>query len=271
MEATPELQAIKDRMKSTWMAGDFGQIGHYLLTEAEEFVRRLNIKSGATVLDVACGTGNSAIPTAKAGATVIGVDIATNLLDQARARASKEGAHVQFDEGDAENLPYENDKFDYVISMFGVMFAPRPEKAASEIARVCRSGGRIVLANWTPEGFAGSMFAATAKYLPPRPEIPPPVLWGDEVTVRQRLAPYATKVETRKRTVNFKYPFSPAEAVAFFKKYFGPTLVAFSKLDAHDQSALTKDLEKLWTSKNEATDGTTRVTTEYLEVQALKN
>ncbi|GAC1429902.1 MAG: class I SAM-dependent methyltransferase [Terriglobales bacterium] len=271
MDAASDLQAVKEKMKSTWMAGDFGQIGHYLEAEAGNFVRRLNIEPGARVLDVACGTGNSAIPAAKAGAKVTGVDIASNLLEQARARAVKDDVQVQFDEGDAENLPYKDGQFDYVVSMFGVMFAPRPEIAASELARVCRPGGHIALANWTPQGFAGSMFAATAKYVPPRAGMPPPVLWGDEATVRQRLGSYAKVIEMRKRHVNFKYPFSPAGTVAFFRKYFGPTLVAFSKLEAKEQDGLRDDLEKLWSSKNEASDGTTQVATEYLEVLATRN
>ncbi|MEY2413803.1 MAG: hypothetical protein QOD84_2409 [Acidobacteriaceae bacterium] len=270
MELTPEEKTLKDRMKSTWMAGDFGQIGHYLEAEAQDLVNRLSVPPDAKVLDVACGTGNSAIPAARAGATVTGVDIATNLLEQARSRAQSEGVQARFEEGDAEDLPYNDGQFDYVVSMFGVMFAPHPEKAAAELARVCRPGGLIALANWTPQGFAGKMFATSAKYVPPRADIPPPVLWGDEATVRERLAPYASSVETTKRTVNFKYPFSPAGTVALFKKYFGPTIVAFSKLGPEDQKSLTGDMESLWSSANEATDGTTQVKTEYLEVKAVR-
>ncbi|MEP6644932.1 MAG: class I SAM-dependent methyltransferase [Acidobacteriaceae bacterium] len=270
MEITPEEVAMKSRMKSIWMAGDFGEIGHYLETEAQDFVERLRIPAGSKVLDVACGTGNSAIPAAKAGATVTGVDIASNLLEQARLRAQKEGVKARFEEGDAEDMPYEDGEFDYVVSMFGVMFAPHPEKAAAELGRVCRPGGLIALANWTPQGFAGRMFAATAKYVPPRTDIPPPVLWGDETTVRQRLSPYASSIQTSPCTLNFKYPFSPAGTVALFKKYFGPTIVAFSKLEAEEQKSLTADLENLWTSMNEPTDGTTQVKAEYLEVKAVR-
>ncbi|MDP9162350.1 MAG: class I SAM-dependent methyltransferase [Acidobacteriota bacterium] len=270
MNISLEEKVMKDRMKSTWMAGDFGQIGHYLEAEAEDFVSRLRISPGAKVLDVACGTGNSAIPAAKAGAAVTGVDIATNLLEQARSRAQSENVQARFEEGDAEDLPYNDGQFDYVVSMFGVMFAPHPEKATAELARVCRPGGVIALANWTPQGFAGKMFATSAKYVPPRADLPPPVLWGEETTVRQRLEPHASSVETTKRTVNFKYPFSPAGTVALFKKYFGPTIVAFSKLGPEDQKSLTGEMENLWSSMNEATDGTTQVKTEYLEVKAVR-
>ena len=146
------LDQLKQRMKGTWMAGDFGQIARYSAKAAEEFVDRLNVKPGMQVLDVACGTGNLAIPAARKGASLHGADIATNLIEQARQRAASEGLHATFQEGDAEDLPYPDASFDLVMTMFGAMFAPRPERVAAELTRVCRPGGVVAMANWTPEG-----------------------------------------------------------------------------------------------------------------------
>ena len=159
MSATnPEMEALKTRLRGMWMAGDFGEIARTIEAGAEEFITRLAPRPGERVLDVACGSGNLAIPAARSGATVTGVDIATNLLEQARARAASEGLTIQFDEGDAERLPYDDASFDTVVTMFGAMFAPRPELVAAELTRVCRPGGRMAMANWTPEGFIGQMF-----------------------------------------------------------------------------------------------------------------
>ena len=181
-----DFNTLKTQMRAIWMAGDFGMIARHTAKEAEEFVSRLPIQRGARVLDVACGTGNTAIPEARAGALVTGVDIASNLLAQARQRAKQEGLEITFTEGDAERLSYPDASFDAVVTMFGAMFAPRPELVAAEMLRVCRPGGLIAMANWTPTGFVGRTFAATAKHAPPPPGLPAPVLWGDEATVRQR-------------------------------------------------------------------------------------
>jgi ubiquinone/menaquinone biosynthesis C-methylase UbiE len=153
MELTAGMQQLKDRMPSTWMAGDFGRIANYTNKIAEDFVEGLNVVPGMNVLDVACGTGNTALPAARKGAHVTGVDIAPNLLEQARERASAEGLSAKFDDGDTENLPYRDAQYDLVISMFGAMFAPRADQVAAELGRVCRPGGRIAMANWTPDGY----------------------------------------------------------------------------------------------------------------------
>src|SRR5215471_13702387 len=153
------MEQLKEKMRASWMAGDFGQIARYQEKEAAAFVSRLGIPPGARVLDVACGTGNTAIPAARAGARVTGVDIATNLLEQARARAAAEGVDATFQEGDAERLQFPDASFDFVVSVYGAMFAPRPELVAGEFLRVCRPGGKIAMGNWTPAGFVGQMFA----------------------------------------------------------------------------------------------------------------
>ena len=268
---SPDMNTIKAKMRSTWIAGDFGEIAKIIEGSAEEFVDRLNIKKGERVLDVACGTGNLAIPAARAGAEVTGVDIAPNLVEQARERAAGEGLNARFDEGDAEALPYVDGSFDTVITMFGAMFAPRPDVTASELIRVCRSGGRIAMANWTPQGFTGLMFKAGAKHFPPPPGIPPPVLWGDEDTVRARFGEGIRDITMTRRPITFKLPFDPAGTVAHFRRYFGPTKVAFDNLAPDAQAAMQAELENLWSEYNRATDGTTEVDNEYLEVIAIKD
>ncbi len=261
------MEQLKEKMRATWMAGDFGKIAEYSAKDAEHFVDSLGIATGMRVLDVACGTGNLAIPAARTGAQVTGVDIATNLLSQARQRATAEGLQITFEEGDAERLPFPDAEFDVVMSMFGAMFAPDPEQVASELARVCRHGGKIAMANWTPEGFVGKMFRLTNRYLPPPVELPMPTLWGDEAVARLSLTSNGVRVETtRRHAIVFDYPFPPREAVQFFRHYFGPTKVTFSRLDEVRQIEYRDDLEKLWSEHNQARSGKTLIQNEYLEV-----
>lgn len=267
--SAPDLTQLKSRMKSTWMTGDFGKIAHYTAQEAANFVERVGIPPGVAVLDVACGTGNTAIPAAKKAASVTGVDIASNLLEQARTRADAEKLKIAFKEGDAEELPFADSSFDVVLTMFGAMFAPRPEKVAAELLRVCKPGGVIAMANWTPEGFVGKSFQLTAKHVPP-PPVPPPVLWGHEETVKQRFGPGAKRVNCTRQQVQFSYPFPPRATVEFFRQYFGPTQMAFARLDEAGQQALAEQLEGLWAEHNTAKDGTTSVQGEYLDVRAVR-
>jgi SAM-dependent methyltransferase len=265
-----EMDALKTKLRATWSAGDFGQIARYYPKDAENFINRLNLKPGMKVLDVACGTGNLALPAARAGAEVTGVDIAPNLVEQARENAKREGLNAKFDEGDAEALPYAVASFDAVVTMFGAMFAPRPELVAAELKRVCRPGGLIAMANWTPSGFIGQMFKTNSAYVPPPPGMASPVLWGVEETVRERLSEGISKLETKLQNVKWVFPFSPAEVVEHFRLYYGPTQKAFGALDESKQAALRKDLEELWQKHNRATDGSTEVDAEYLEVIATR-
>jgi ubiquinone/menaquinone biosynthesis C-methylase UbiE len=267
--SSPQFAQLKSALKSTWMAGDFGEIAKYAAREGENFVSRLQLSPGQRVLDVACGTGNTAIPAARTGVEVIGVDIAPNLLEQARQRAAAENLSVKFEEGDAEELPFKAREFDVVVSMFGAMFAPRPELVVKELLRVCKPGGLIAMANWTPEGFIGKTFRATAQLAPPPPGVPPPVLWGDEQVVKQRFSSGIAELKTEKHTVSFKYPFPPEKVVALFRQYFGPTMMTYSRLDAAGQSQLTTVLESLWREHNLASDGNTSVEGEYLEVRVV--
>src|ERR1700693_4135242 len=272
MAALPDgLAELKQRLRSSWMAGDFGQIARLNAQGAEDFVNRINLKPGTKVLDVACGTGNQSIPAARIGAQVTGLDIAPNLLEQARERAKSENLKIEFVEGDAEKLPYPAGQFDVVLSMFGAMFAPRPEVVASELKRVCRAGGLIAMGNWTPEGFVGQMFQITARHVPPPPGMQPPSLWGVEKVVAERLGTGAgtiARLETNKRDLLFDYPFGPADAVAFFRKYFGPTQTAFARLDEPAQKVLAADLTQHWAKKNLGDANHTVIKAEYLEVHA---
>lgn len=269
-EITTEMESLKSKLRDTWIAGDFGQIAKSIEAGAEEFVERLDLRPGMRVLDVACGTGNLAIPAAQAGADVTGIDIAPNLIEQANARAETKGLNAVFEVGDAEALPYEDTSFDVVMTMFGAMFAPRPDVTAAELKRVCKPGGLIAMANWTPEAFTGQMFKTAAQHVPPPPGMPSPILWGKEDVIQERFAEGVSNLQTNRRKVNFSYPFGPADVVEHFRLYFGPTVKAFGSLDAAGQDALRKDMEHLWTEHNQATDGTTQVESEYLEVRAVK-
>jgi len=268
---TPEMEALKTRLKATWMAGDYGHFATYLEPGALEFLARLAVAPGTRMLDVACGAGQIAIPAARAGAQVKGIDIASNSIEQARSRAKAEDVDARFEEGDAEMLSYEDAEFDLVVSLIGAMFAPRPERVAAELVRVCRPGGRIAMANWTPEGHVGQMFKIIGKHVPPPPLMVSPVKWGDEATVRERLRDGIAKLEITKRLYPMRYPFPPAEVVEFFRVYYGPTNRAFAALDITGQSALRHDLEQLWSGNNRAHDGSTHVEAEYLEVVAIRS
>lgn len=262
---------LKEAMRAMWMAGDFGQIAKTVAPAAEAFIDRLPVEPGATVLDVACGTGNTALPLARRGAIVTGVDIATNLLVQARERAAAEHLSITFDEGDAEHLPYPNASFDMVTTMFGAMFAPHPELVAAEFARVLKPGGMLAMANWNPASFSGAMFKVSGRHVPPPAGIAPPVLWGDEATVRHRLGAQFHNIQTEIIPMLFDMPATPAQVVEFFRRYFGPTQVAFSRLDPAGQAALAADMEALWAGANTSKDPhRTVVPNEYLQVTAVR-
>ncbi len=266
----PDLDRLKANIRAAWMAGDFGVLARYSEAEAEAFIDRLPITPGARVLDIACGTGNLAIPAARKGARVTGCDIAPNLLEQARARARQEGLEIRFDEADAEALPYPEAAFDLVVSMWGVMFVPRPEVAAAELLRVCRPGGRTALASWTPEGLMGRMPSVAAAYFPPSPNPPAADLWGQEAPVRGRLDEGVSDLRLTRRMHRFQFPFSAAETVDLIRRYAGPVQRAFEALDAGQQAGLRRDLEALWAAHNQATDGTVEADAEYLEVAATR-
>ena len=266
---TPEVDALKAKLKATWMAGDYDLFSRYLETDARVFYENLDVPSRCQLLDVACGSGQVALLAAHDGVYATGVDIAPNLIQKAQARAKAENLHARFVEGDAEALPFEDASFDVVTSLFGAMFAPRPELVARELLRVCSPGGTIAMGNWTREGFVGQMFKTFAKFIAPS-GMPAPVLWGDETVVRERLGYGTSDLKMTRRYYDFTYPFPPAEVVEFFRQYYGPTNRAFASLDETDARQLRSELEGLWSAHNRAGNELTLVQAEYLEVVATR-
>jgi len=265
-----EMDQLKNGLRATWMSGDYGHFATHMEKGAQEFFDRLGVTPGTRLLDVACGAGQLALIAARAGADVTGCDIASNWLEQGRTRAASEGLAVRFEEGDAESLPYSDSQFDVVVSLIGAMFAPRPELVAAELTRVCRPGGRIAMANWTPGGFVGQMFRTISTYIAPK-SMPSPVLWGEEPTVRRRLQAGISILECSKRFYRFEYPFPPEDVVEFFRLHYGPMTRAFASLDAASQARLRRELVELWSSRNASQNGATVVDAEYLEVIATRS
>ncbi len=269
LEKHTGVDELKTRLRGTWMTGDYGRFSRYMERDAEAFYRRLPIQPGAQLLDVGCGAGQLSLIAARAGARVTGCDIATNWLVQARRSAAAEGLTVAFEEGDAEALPYGDATFDAVVSLIGAMFAPRPELVASEFTRVCRRGGIIAMANWTAPGFVGQMFKTIAKHIAPS-GMPSPVLWGDEPTVRERLGSGVASLKCSRHMYELSYPFSPGEVVEFFRAKYGPMTRAFASIGEEAQRELRGELTDLWSRNNRASDGTTKVDAEYLQVVAVR-
>ena len=267
---TPEMQGLKDRLKMIWSAGDWDHFSRYAERNSADFLDRLEVRAGMKVLDVACGSGALCMMAARAGADVTGIDLNAANIDAARTRAHALGLSVRFDQGDAEALPYADASFDLVTSVFGAMFAPRPESVAAELLRVCRPGGTIAMGNWTPQGFIGKMFKLFGRFVPPPAGMPPPVLWGDEETVRQRFGPGVSSLRMERINFMFDFPMPPADVVEFFRQFYGPTTTAFQALGAADQETLRSEVEQLWSAHNLATHGGTLVRGEYLFVTATR-
>jgi SAM-dependent methyltransferase len=263
---TPEMSTLKTRLKATWESGDYGIFARYLEKSALEFFDRLNIPPGTRLLDVACGAGQLTIPAARRGIQVTGIDLAANLVKQAQARAAAEGLTIPIEQGDAESLPFPDASFDAVMSLIGSMFAPRPELVADEMIRVCKPGGQIIMGNWTPAGHVGQMFKAIGRHVPPPPHFPSPLLWGDESTVRDRFGARLKDLEITRQMYDFVYPFSPAKVVDFYNEYYGPTNKAYGSLDEMGRKRFHDDLTAVWSANNVATDGTTHVRGEYIQV-----
>jgi ubiquinone/menaquinone biosynthesis C-methylase UbiE len=265
----PNLSAIKDRQQKTWTSGNYTRIGNTLVIIGELLCEAVDVHAGDKVLDVATGGGNTAISAARRFCDVTGIDYVPELIEYARKRAEIEGMEITFEVGDAENLPYPDASFDVVLSTLGVMFAPDQEKAAEELLRVCRPGGKIGLANWTPDGFIGSMFRTQGKHVPPPPGIKPPPLWGTEERLRELLGEGVASLEVTQRSFMWRFP-SARHFVEHFRSYYGPTLKAFEALDADGQEALAKDLEELLEHWNISDGSTLMVPSDYLEVVAVR-
>jgi len=257
------------RVRAIWSGADFLPIARSFAPGAAEFIERLALRPGESVLDVACGTGNQAIPAARAGARVTGIDIAANLIAEARLEARAAGVDIDFEVGDVEAMPYGDGEFDTTITMFGAMFAPRPERAAAELLRVTRKGGRIVMANWTPDGFIGEMLRAHTAVVPPPAGVPSPLLWGDVEAVRARFGDRAREISCVRRTLQFHFQVPPEEVTEEFATYYGPTVATLKAAGHAGGHQLRRALTRLWQEHNLATGDTTVVPAEYLEVRVL--
>jgi len=258
-----DLSMIKDRQREMWAAGDYAAVATPLLIVSELLCEAVDLRAGRRVLDVAAGSGNTALAAARRGCATIGVDYVPALLERARERGAVERLDLRLEEGDAENLPFADGAFDYVLSTFGVMFAPDQPRAASELARVCRSGGRIGLASWTPEGFVGQWFQLGARYAPPPPGVRSPLAWGTE-TGLPKLLGQAGPMRLEKRLYVMRYP-SPRHWLDFFRTNFGPVRRIFESLDEARQEDYAAEQLELLQRFNRSGDETLVLPGEYLE------
>ncbi|HVE27925.1 MAG TPA: class I SAM-dependent methyltransferase [Sporichthya sp.] len=257
------LTQVKARQQATWASGDFSVVASTINIVGELLCESVDLRAGERVLDVATGSGNTALAAARRFTAVTGVDYVPSLIERAKVRAEAEGLPAEFLVGDAEDLPVPDASFDVVLSTFGVMFAPNQPKAAAEMLRVLRPGGRIGLSNWVPDGFVGTMFRTTSKHVPPPPGLLPPVRWGTEDHVRE-LFP-AAKIELIPRTVNVRFP-SVDFWVDYFRTYFGPTVKAFEFVGPEGSGALEADLRAIVTEANVSGDDTVVLPQQYVDV-----
>jgi len=266
---SPELAAIKARQKAAWSSGDYAVVGTTLQIVGEELCEALDLRAGTRVLDVAAGNGMVSLAAARRWCEVVSTDYVASLLERGRARAEAEGLAIEFQEADAEALPFADSSFDAVVSTFGVMFTPNQDKAAAELLRVCKSGGQIGLTNWTPDGFIGQMFKTLGKYLPPPAAAKSPLAWGTRSRLNEMFGSAESRIKTASRNFNFRYR-SAEHFIEVFRTYYGPMLKAFSALEMRQQNELEKELLYLVARMNRAGNGTMVVPSEYLEVIIMK-
>jgi ubiquinone/menaquinone biosynthesis C-methylase UbiE len=260
-----DLAAVKARQRAAWSSGDYCVIGTTLQIVGETLCDALDLRSGERVLDVAAGNGNASLAAARCWCEVTSTDYVGALLDRGRERAAAERLDIDFREADAEALPFDDGAFDVVVSTFGAMFAPDAPRVAAEMLRVCRPGGRIGLANWTPQGFIGQMFKTIGRHVPPPPGVTSPVLWGTRERIGELFGAQAANIEAASRHYVFRYR-SAEHMLQVFRGFYGPVLKAFDTLDAAGQTALASDLLDLFGSFNRARDGSLAAPSEYLEV-----
>lgn len=263
--ATPELAALKSRQQVAWSSGNYAVVGTTLQIVGEQLCEAMDLRAGSKVLDVAAGNGMVSLAAARRWCDVTSTDYVPALLESGRARATANGLSIKFMEADAESLPFDDASFDAVVSTFGVMFAPNQAQAASEMLRVCKRGGRIGLANWTPDGFIGQVFKTLGKYLPPPAGAKSPALWGTRAALDEMFGSQAGSIKAEPRFFNFRYK-SAEHFLEVFKTFYGPVLKAFAALDAAAQQDLHNDLYALIVRMNKSGDATMVVPSEYLEV-----
>lgn len=265
MNAPPDLNALKTRQQTAWASGDYAVIGTTLQLVGEQLAEACDLRWDDNVLDVAAGNGNATLAAARRGCKVTSTDYVSTLLERGAERARAEGLQVQFQTADAEALPFADASFDAVLSTFGVMFAPDHGKSAAELARVCRPGGRIAMANWTPEGFIGQLFKILARHLPPPAGVRSPSLWGTEAHLRSIFGDAAVGISVTPRHFNFRYR-SGAHFIEVFRTWYGPVHKAFAALPEDKAKALEADMTGLLNGLNRAGPGSLVVPSEYLEV-----
>ena len=263
--AQPDLAAVKQRQHGAWSSGDYAVVGTTLQIVGEQLCEALDLRAGSKVLDVAAGNGNATLAAARRWCDVTSTDYVPALLKRGRERAAADHLMVEFREADAEALPFADGSYDVVVSTFGVMFTPDQDKAAAELARVCKSGGKIGLANWTPQGFIGQLFKTIGGHVAPPAGVKSPALWGTPARLKEMFGDQASEITAEPRMFVFRYR-SPEHWLEVFKTFYGPMLKAFATLDAAKQDALRNDLLALVRQFNRANDGTMAVRSEYLEV-----
>lgn len=263
--ATPDYTAIKAKQQAVWGAGDYARIGVTLQIVGEQLCEAMDLRAGQSVLDVAGGNGNASLAAARRFCKVVSTDYVDALLAKSAKRAEVEGLAIDYQTADAENLPFADNAFDNVISTYGVMFTPNQVQSASELRRVCKPGGKIGLANWTPASFIGQLFKTVGGYLPPPAGVNSPAAWGTREFLDAQFGPYVQAIEAQPRHFTFRYQ-SPQHWLDVFSTYYGPTVKAFEALDAEAGQALRADIIALIDAHNRAADGTMVVPSEYLEV-----
>jgi ubiquinone/menaquinone biosynthesis C-methylase UbiE len=269
-DAPPDLATVTQVQQQVWSRGDFSKIGTAAQMVAEELCEALDVLPGRRLLDVACGAGNGAIAACRRNLDAVGLDYVPALLERARERAAAERFDIEFIEGDAQALPFEDGSFDYVISTFGAMFAPDQEKTASELLRVCRSGGKIGMANWPPRGLVGGgFFKVTAEHAPPPPGVKPPILWGTEERLRELLGDGVSELTVTQKFWNFRY-HSPEAWLEYFRTFFGPMIMAFERVGEDGAAALENDLLEVMRTANQTGDDALVAPAEYSEVVAVR-
>ena len=271
-ETSQPCPCIKEHQRAVWDDGDYAAFATYMEAGAVEVLEGWPIRPGDRVLDVACGSGQTALPAARLGAQVTGIDIAASQIAAAQRRADEEGLNAQFEVGDVEDLRFEDGSFDVVITMFGAMFAPDPVKTAAEMSRVLRPGGRLIMANWTSTSMPARMFRFVSQFTPPHPDVVPPVLWGDEQTVVERLSETFTDVRLQRRIYpKWDYPFDASDVVDLFRDQFGPVKRAFEATDPSEQIRLHDGLEQIFAETSLRRGGVLTISEgQYLEVIATR-
>jgi ubiquinone/menaquinone biosynthesis C-methylase UbiE len=264
-QVQPDFEAMKARQHGAWSSGDYAVVGTTLQIVGEELCEALDLRSGQKVLDVAAGNGNVTLAAARRWCEVTSTDYVPALLARGKVRADADGMKITFKEADAEALPFDDGSFDVVVSTFGVMFTPNQDRAAAELARVCKRGGKIGLANWTPEGFIGQVFKTIGKHAPPPPGVRSPAQWGTRARLGELFEPHASSIQATPRNFVFRYR-SPAHWLEVFRTYYGPVLKTFGALESSAQLELEQDLLALVAQFNRANDGSMVVPSEYLEV-----